>query len=406
MAQIGEQQVMQRVLWITARLPYPLRSGDALYTAGLLQAARVAGMQVTVVGLTREPDVQVDRLREVENIDWRPIQAVPRSVFGSLFSSLPKDAYILLSRELREEIGRLTRDDWDWVVFDHARSAGALDLVAARRGTRIAYVAHNVERKVRREVAAGMNGGIKRAPYILDAEKYARLEDKLVATADAVIAITDEDAAEFRKAGARAVRVPPVYRGPRIRRRLDDSVPRRVMLLGSFDWIAKQSNLVQFLQVVGTRLAAAGVGVDIVGSIPSDLRNRLASAHGGVCFHGPVADVTPIAASARCGVIPEELGGGMKLKTLDYIFLGLPIFTLESGMAGLPDAVRSTLFTAGTLPALADFLLRQIDEVAELDVRQATAFAACDKLFSVEAAASALGRALQVREQQPMSTMA
>src|SRR5262249_50667222 len=157
--------------------------------------------------------------------------------------------------------------------------------------------------------------------------------------------ITEEDADEFRRAGAFAVRVPPVYAGARVRRKLDASVPRRAMLLGSFDWVAKQNNLVQFLEVVGTRLQAAGVGIDIVGSVPPELRQRLAAAHEDVRFHGSVGNVGPIAASVRCGVIPEELGGGMKLKTLDYIFLGLPVFTLESGVAGLPAEARSSVFT-------------------------------------------------------------
>ena len=396
---------MQRVLWITARLPYPLRSGDALYTAGLLRAARAAGFMITVVGLPREPDMQPGALRQVEVVDWQPVPAVPRPALGSLFSALPKDAYILLPAELRSEIARLLEGDWDWIVFDHARSAGALDLAMAKQGSRIAYAAHNVERKVRREVAAGMDGGIRRTPYLLDAEKYARLEDRLVAAAAAVIAITDEDAEEFRRAGASAVRVPPVYLGPKVPRRLDAAVPRRVMLLGSFDWVAKQNNLVQFLQVVGTRLTAEGVGVDIVGSVPAELRESLEKTHEGVRFHGSVRDVAPIAASVRCGVIPEELGGGMKLKTLDYIFLGLPVFTLESGLAGLPDAARASVFTARTLPELADLMLRRIDDVAELEARQAAAFAACDRLFSVEVAAAALMRALEVRK-QPASSMA
>ena len=386
---------MRRVLWITGRLPYPLRSGDALYTAGLVQAAHAAGYSVTVIGLARTPDLSIDQLKSVADVEWRPVRSKPRHPLGSLLSTLPKDAYCLYPSGFRLELGTLLAREWDWIVLDHARSAGALDQALAGRDSRIAYVAHNVEQKVRREVAAGMGTNLVRAPYVVDAGKYCRLERKLVRAAASVIAITAEDANDFRLDGAAAFHVPPVYLGPKTGKRvLDSSVPRRVMLLGSFDWVAKQSNLIRFLDNVGTRLVAAGVGIDIVGSIPHRLRDRLQKTYPGVDFRGSVDDVCAIAQNVRCGVIPEELGGGMKMKTLDYIFMRVPIFSLPSGVIGLPSDVRSAVFTAASFAELGDALLRYIDDPQELDARQSRAFEASDRRFCVEEAAAGLRLAL------------
>ena len=174
---------MQRVLWITGRLPYPLRSGDALYTAGLLQAARCANLKVTVIGLPRASGVALDRLEAVAAVAWHPVLVQPRSAWRSVLSALPKDAYCLFPSEFRVQLSELLEQDWEWIVFDHARSGGGLELAMARRASKIAYIAHNVERKVRREVASEMAGGAIRTPYLLDAEKYGRLENRLIRAA-------------------------------------------------------------------------------------------------------------------------------------------------------------------------------------------------------------------------------
>ena len=95
---------MQRVLWITGRLPYPLRSGDALYTAGLLRAAHFANLKVTVVGLARLPDTSVDSLNEIAPVEWHPIAAEPSPAWRSIFSTLPKDAYSLFPPGFRDQL--------------------------------------------------------------------------------------------------------------------------------------------------------------------------------------------------------------------------------------------------------------------------------------------------------------
>ena len=384
---------MRKVLWIIGRLPYPLHSGDALYSAGLLRAVHAAGLSVTVAGMPRDPDLQICDLNDVAPVQWQPVFCKPRPALGSLLSALPKDAYSLYPPRIRHELTKLLEREWDWIVFDHARSAGALDLALAKGGSPIAYIAHNVERTVRREVAAGMSRGVLRTPYVIDAAKYARLEDKLVRNATAVITITGEDAAEFRRAGATAYHVAPVFMGRKVRSRdIDATVPRRVLLLGSFDWVAKQKNLARFLEVVGPRLAGANIGIDIVGSVPQALQQNLQQTYRNVQFQGAVADVGFIAAQVRAGVIPEELGGGMKMKTLDYIFMRLPIFSLQSGVIGLPPEARDAAFVCKDMAGLGDAILNSIDDVQQLNRRQVQAFDTCEKYFSVEQAATVLRR--------------
>lgn len=390
---------MQKILWITARLPHPLLSGDALYTASLVRSAHAAGMAVTVIGLTRGEDTTLDELAKVAPVEWVPVAESPIPAWRSLGSSLPKDAFALFPPLFAERLAELLRRDWDWIVFDHARSAGALDLVKARSRARIAYLAQNVEGKIRREIAAEMGSGIIRLAYVLDAEKYRRLENRLIKASDAVLAITEEDAQVFRASGAVAHHLPPAYISHKTEARtLGPETPRRVMVLGSFDWGAKQKNLERFLATCAPRLAAAKIGVDIVGSMPPALRDWISTTFPEIRTHGRVIDVTPLLDGVRGGVIPEELGGGMKIKALDYIFSRLPVFTLTPGVAGLPTAARNATFVARDFNELGDVIVANIDDLDGLNACQQRAFDACSERFSITEIASVLAAALAPRD--------
>jgi hypothetical protein len=52
-------------------------------------------------------------------------------------------------------------------------------------------------------------------------------------------------------------------------------------------------------------------------------------------FLGFVEDLEPIFRSARIGIVAERIGGGFKLKTLDYIFNRVPFAAIRRGTAGL-----------------------------------------------------------------------
>ena len=59
-------------------------------------------------------------------------------------------------------------------------------------------------------------------------------------------------------------------------------------------------------------------------------------------FHGFVDDVTAFYMNAKpvIALVPEVIGGGFKLKFLDYIFGRVPVASISAAAAGLPVEVR------------------------------------------------------------------
>jgi glycosyltransferase involved in cell wall biosynthesis len=206
----------------------------------------------------------------------------------------------------------------------------------------------------------------------------------MVQHVDLVTAITQEDAASFsaQRPGLHTLVLTPGYNGPiSAGRTISAAVPRHVMMVGSFQWAAKQENLRQFLKVADPLFLTHNIVFDVVGGMPDSLRAELAPTLKATRLHGFVQDPTPLFNSARMALVPEAIGGGFKLKFLDYLFRRMPVATLADAVAGLPAALRAEMVQADTLAGLAEAVVREIDAVERLDAMQQRAFAAGNSLF-------------------------
>lgn len=388
---------MKRILWIAGRLPTPLFSGDALYSAGLIKSlALTKEAEVTIVG-SRRSEQAIEKpflgLPQVTCVDAPPSQV---SAAFSLASSLPKDAYILATPDLRAKLLELLDQSWDWIVIDHAYSSGFLDTILSRRqSASICYVAHNAEGLIRREIARSFDSPARRLLMGYDAKKYRSQEDKILQFADAVICITEEDASYFGRSVNRTYVLPPVFLGqttpPRL---LTSDTPRALLLLGSFDWVAKQRNLDILIDSLLSQFKLNEISLNVVGSVPKPLRDRYASLKSHLVFHGRLPDIFEVAGKCRAGLVPELFGGGFKLKMLDYGFARLPIFGLKNAIAGTTEEEQSAMFLAEGVTGLGAKIVENIDNLDMLNQSQARLFAMFSDRFGMESSTARMHRAL------------
>jgi glycosyltransferase involved in cell wall biosynthesis len=387
---------MKNVLWITGRLPSPLFTGDALYSTSLLKALAMAGdTAISLVGTRRDDRAIGEHILGLPGVTCVDVPPPRTSGLSSLLTALPKDAYNLGTPELEQALVRLLKRDWDWIVADHTYSSGLLPVILKdRRNASICHVAHNAEGTIRPQIARSFGNPLRRAIMQFDAEKYRRLERKLLGVADAVICITDEDEPYFRQFVKRVHVIPPIYLGeiapPRA---IDQSRPRAVLLLGAFEWVAKQKNLVQAVDALLPSFVKNGITLNVVGTVPQMIKDRYAGYGPNLVFHGRVDDVSPHLLASRGGLVPEVLGGGFKLKVLDYAFERLPIFGLKEALAGITPEEQSAMFLAEDLDGLAKTIVENIDDLDLLNRNQARLFEFFSERFGLE---RGLGRIREV----------
>src|SRR5262245_53932768 len=373
-------------LWLTLADPDPAINGQLIYSKGLIESAHQAGGSLCIIGLSRPHESQPRR--DESGLIWRLTAIKKRSRWQRLLANKPEIALRSYSQEAVHVLARsLAEHDWDAVVFDSICAGWALDTVLQHRARSsrppsLVYLAHNHEMTVARRIAAASRG-LRRLVRTIDAFKVARLERRLVAEADLVTSNTPEDCRNFA-AGADGTPVaflPPGYGGLRVAARtIGPDVPRRAVVIGSFNWHPKRIALESFLAIAAPVLARAGVELQIVGAIEPDYLAEIRQRHRSVSFVGLVEDVYPYMAKARVALVPDLLGG-FKLKGLDYVFNRVPILAMRVALPGMPLEDGRNIGLFDSHQALAEGVVSLIDDFASLNQRQAAAFEACEARF-------------------------
>ncbi len=398
-----------KVLWLTRKYPRPANSGELIYSDGLIRSFAKTGVRLVVIAHDNEEALVGDgsdasRFVDEDGVEWRLGSPQLGSRLGSLLTRFPADTWRLKNGGPAAALDRALADEtWDAVMIDHAALGWALAPVLRKRrapgtGPSLVYLSHNHEARVRREVARQSEAALpQRIALYLDAEKYARQEEALCREVDLVTAITETEVAAYREGfpAQRYLCLTPGYLGPRLDdREIGPDRPRRVIMSGSFEWIAKRVNLERFLEQAAAPLAAAGIGLQIVGKTDETFLQAMQQRFPGVDFVGRVAEMTPYLLEARLGLIIEEFGGGFKLKTLEYLFHGLPLAGLRHAVDGLPLRAPDHLILEQSIPALIDSIIAAIDDFSRLNAMRTSAAAICAEAFRWEDRGRALHDAI------------
>lgn len=379
-----------RCLWLCWIDPDPEQDGEQIYSGRLIASLAGAGAEIEVLCLARS-DSDKRGGDTARGVRWWPVCDCPRPGWKSLLSPLPHLAHRCSTPGMGEGLEALLgRGRWDAIVIDGLSSGWALPYLTARypdrpARPRLVYVSHNHEASTRAQVARNYRGNpCRRAALTLDAAKVGRLEGRVLGAVDLVTAITEADATRYGRShpGRQILVLPPGYAGRRLQqRRISATTPRRALLLGSLEWIAKQMNLREFLTVADPIFAAASGEIVVVGKGDGACLDAMRSGLAATRLTGAVESVQPYLDDARIAVVPERSGGGFKLKVLDYVFNRLPIAAFESALAGTPLAPDHSVLVYRDHRELALGAVRAMDDLDLLNSLQERAFAACARAF-------------------------
>lgn len=376
-----------RVLWLARAMPLPLDAGDRMYSAFLAEALAKAGAEVRFVGLASPDAPDADAHQVLPDVAFTTIAGKPGSQIHALASPFPLVAARFGTAEYRKVLTSLLgTEDWDAIVLDQYALVWALPFLRAQApGTPLIHIAHDFETQVTRDLAGAYRGNpLRKAALSVNARRTARAERTLARACAGIVTLTDEDAGAFRSIGARGrIEVlPPGYKGERIaHRRIEADTPRRIAIVGSYQWIVKQHNLATFLEEADGRLADAGIELAVVGGMPDEFRRNLQARCSAARFLGYVDDLPAFLQTCRMGLVIEAVGGGFKLKVLDYVMTRTPLAGLTPALSGQAEAVTRHCLLRGDSSALCDAIVELIDDVDRLNAMQDAAYAAASQQY-------------------------
>jgi glycosyltransferase involved in cell wall biosynthesis len=391
---------MMRCLWIGHHLPFPMDEGAKLYSGKLALAFSRSGAFVRMLGFGGE----APPAEHGERIECISVPGVRRRTVAGLLSSMPLKAALDATPGYMRLLERQLVQPWDVIVLDNYSAGWALDRCLAHRKASgnalvLVHVSHNHEEKVWGSMTRHASASIPHKLLLCqNHRKVSRLERRLARSVDLLTTITDDDARSFRESRPRGpiLTLTPGYDGPVVASRtITTDTLRRAVIVGSFHWIVKRENLARFIASADRLFAEHGIELIVVGDVPQDLRSSLEASVRATRFAGFLSDLGPVLSQARIAVVPELIGGGFKLKFLDYFFARVPVATIGAAAAGLPLELRKELLTSEDFDGLARVIVEQIDQPDTLNRMQEKAFALAQSLYRWEDRGSQLARAIE-----------
>jgi glycosyltransferase involved in cell wall biosynthesis len=385
-----------RCLWITPQAPYlPFRGGDAIYSSNLIRALAGAGAKITVVCNDNKAE-----LPEISGVQWVVVPFRDSGRATSLATRDPSIVHRYSTPQLKEVVDELLSGGaWEALVIDTLAVAHAIDPTRLAGGLlQLVYVSHNHEESVRGQIARAYPFlSPIRALLALDAWKAASVERRLVDAADLITTASQPDADLFRNRSPskQYVVLTPGYHAAVLPERvIGPETPRRVLLLGSYAWLAKRLNLRAFLRAAARPLAEANIGIDVVGAIPSKVATRLRAEYPTSRITGAIDDAGSFLEGSRLGLVVEAIGGGFKLKVLDYVFSRLPVLALAGSVEGTPLVAGHSILYAKDAREMVRTIVEVIDDFDRLNAIQQAAFHACTGHFEWAERGRALATAM------------
>lgn len=311
-----------KILVLAPETPLPPTSGSRLRTYHLARAlGAVADVEIAALGPVPDGAGEPFSLRGVEHEATR---------MGALVRSLRRP-YLAAKVDAPAAARLASEGRWDTVQAELPFMVPP----ATRAGAPIVLNTQNVEADVARSVAKIDPRHAHRLRWRWEARKTERFERIAVGVADAVCAISDEDAATFERWGARKVVIVPngvdttatAYAAP----------PAGSVLayVGHFGY---RPNVLAALELVEEVLPAVraqdmAASALVVGrEPPHELATRAGDA---IEVTGEVPDVLPHLRRAAVLVLPIRAGGGSRLKILEAMAAGVPVVSTPLGVAGL-----------------------------------------------------------------------
>lgn len=362
------------ILLLTPALPYPPHQGGALRNFGILRGLHDAGHQITLLSFSETSPAGTplpDLCKHVDVVAPPPRTALHR-LRDLLLTPQPDLAGRLESPAFRERLrDLLAKVSFDLIQFEGLEMA--IYLAQARQAqpqAKLVYDAHNAEYALQKVIAGVESGSAKRLPAALysrvQAERITRFERTICAAADAVIAVSPEDAEALQTFRAdKQVHVLPngIFADDYATAQQGVELAGTVLVFtGKMDYRPNVDAMQWFTSAILPKIRArcADARLYVVGQKPHPNLQAL-RADDSVEVTGWVADVQPFLHAAQVYVAPLRMGSGTRLKILEAMAAGCAVVATSAAVAGLDAETRSALEVADTESAFAERVIALLE---------------------------------------------
>lgn len=327
-----------KILYTTARFPYPPLRGDQLVPYFRIRHLGKRH-EITLLSFVQGPEAEhVDELKrhcaEVHVVPlprWRSYA----NLAGGAFQSLPLQVLYYSSREYRARLRQiLAKHKFD--VIHTVLSRPAHHTMGITGTVKVCEMIDALSLTMKRRADAAR--GPARWAWRMEAQRMRRFEQHICESFDSVVVLSEVDRQELK---ARNVAVVPIGTDVSFQRRSSPNGRKVVILTGNFSYHANEDAAMFLMNEVWPHLRQlhSRMCLRIVGNSPSLSLRTVAKRFSDVEVTGFVPDMRKHLLEADVAVAPIRLGGsGMHCKALEAMACGTPIVVSRqvTGIRGVP----------------------------------------------------------------------
>jgi len=340
-----------KILILTNKLPYPPRDGGSIATLNMITGLRDAGNQITCLALnTNKHPFPVEKIPPELGESIRFIGVACNSAIrplhllnNLLFSREPYIALRFNVKAFRITLATLLQEEaFDIIQLEGPYPGQYLDLIRKKSNARISLRAHNVEHLIWERKALNERSPLKEWYLKNMVRRLKRYELELAQQVDALIPISEPDAAYFIEHGLQKPLL-TIPAGLSMVNYPQTELPAgpSIFFIGALDWLPNQEGLAWFLRNVFNQLLSElpELRFHVAGrNAPLHFEKKLK--HPNITYHGEVEDALTFIQSYRVMVAPLLTGSGIRVKILEGMALGRPIVTTSAGIEGIPAVIH------------------------------------------------------------------
>jgi polysaccharide biosynthesis protein PslH len=348
-----------RILMLTQVAVYPADAGPKVKT---LQVLRHLAQQHTLTYCTFVRDAKealgVTKLQEIcSSVSWIPIKRSRLSDVRFLIESLFTGDSFLLRRDERSEMRELVKELLHKEHIDvlHVDQLNMMRFVPPDWHGSVILDEHNAVWQVIERLRKGTRNPISRLLLGREVRVIRKLEGAACRRASVVLAVSEQDQQALQEvAGASVpiVVVPITVDAERYKRiyNLRNPQPGRLFTIGTLFYPPNSEGLVWWLREGYGQLCAlyTDLRYDVVGPRPPKDLQQSADSFPSVYLHGYVADVETFWMRAAALAVPLLSGGGVRVKILEAMAMGVPVISTTIGCEGLAVRDGEHLLVADT----------------------------------------------------------